>query len=141
MRAEATPRAPSSMASRTCPTISSSSSSVGARSANPKTLTRGVAEPMKEDTFGETPRASRYSRYSPRVVHSISYLMSPCWLSAHSFNESAMGPMEFPSPMTSRVTPWRMSLMARPSSMMVSVAQLMRFTNPGETAIPPAEIS
>ena len=28
--------------------------------------------------------------------------------------------------------------MARPSSMMVSVAQLMRFTNPGDTAIPVA---
>ena len=49
--------------------------------------------------------------------------------------------MELPSPMTSRVTPWRRSLWARPSTRSDSVAQLSMLTKPGETASPRASIS
>ena len=41
---------------------------------------RTVVAPTNDATFGETPRRSRYSRYSPSVVQAISYLMSP-WCS------------------------------------------------------------
>ena len=50
-----------------------SSWAVGARSARPSSWMRTVVAPTNDATFGATPRRSRYSRYSPRVVHSTAY--------------------------------------------------------------------
>ena len=49
--------------------------------------------------------------------------------------------MDAPSPITSNVTPWRMSLMERGSTSSDSVAQLSMLMNPGATAMPVASIS
>ncbi len=51
------------------------------------------------------------------------------------------GPIELPSPMTSSVTPWRISLWERPSWISDSVDQLSMLMKPGATASPPASIS
>jgi hypothetical protein len=59
---------------------------------------------------------------------------------ASSFMASFIGPMDWPSPMTSSVTPWRMSLCDRPSSISDSVAQLSMLMKPGATARPLASM-
>ena len=41
---------------------------------------RTVVAPTNDATFGDTPRRSRYSRYSPSVVQSIVVFESPCSL-------------------------------------------------------------
>ncbi len=51
------------------------------------------------------------------------------------------GPIDTPSPKTSSVTPWRMSLCERPSASSESVAQLSMLMKPGATASPWASIS
>ena len=89
----------------------------------------------------EIPLFSRNSRYSPNVVQFISYFMSPCCLMFSFFISSFKGPLEPPSPKTSRVTPWRISLWELPSSINEVVAQLSILIKPGETAIPSASIS
>jgi len=103
--AELTPTAPSSMACRTSSFIESISSAVGGRLSYPTVWILTVAVPIKEAMFVETPLFSRYSRYSPSVVHSISYFMSPCEAFNSLFMLSLQGPHESPSPSTSRVTP------------------------------------
>ncbi len=102
---------------------------------------RSVAVPTNDAILAATPLFSRYSRYSPRVVHSISYLMSPCEAFISSFMLSLQGPHESPSPITSSVTPWQMSLIDLPSSMSDSTAQLSMLMNPGATTIPCASSS
>jgi hypothetical protein len=82
-----------------------------------------------------------WSRYSPSVVQVTSNLMSPCCSTCSFFIASLSGPMDHPSPITSSVTPCRMSLWARPSAISVSVAQLSMLTNPGATAMPRASTS
>lgn len=49
--------------------------------------------------------------------------------------------MDQPSPMTSSVTPWRMSLCDRPSSISDSLDQLIMLMKPGATAWPSASIT
>jgi hypothetical protein len=100
-----------------------------------------VVAPTNEATFGEMPFFSSISMYSPSVVQLMGYLMSPCCSTASFFMASLSGPMEAPSPMTSRVTPWRMSLWPRPSWISESVAQLSMLMKPGETASPLASTS
>ena len=51
---------------------------------------------------------------------------------------SLYGPIELPSPITSSVTPWRMSLSAAPSSIRLSVDQLSMLMKPGVTVRPVA---
>ena len=48
--------------------------------------------------------------------------------------------MELPSPNTSSVTPWRMSLSERPSTMSDSVPHESMLMKPGDTASPAASI-
>ena len=74
-RLPSSPAAPSPASSGALPRV-------GARSSWPITWIRGVAAPMNDATLQDTPRRSRSRRYSSRVVHSISYLMSP-WLFDH----------------------------------------------------------
>jgi len=100
-----------------------------------------VVAPTNEATFTLTPRRSKVSRYSPSVVQVMEYLMSPCSSAISRFMASVSGPMDEPSPKTSRVTPCRTSLCARPSSMSDSVAQLSMLMKPGATASPRASIS
>ena len=97
---------------------------------------RTVVAPTNEATLVETPRATRWSRYSPSVVQAMSNLMSP-WRSIISFFIASLsGPIDQPSPNTSSVTPWRMSLCERPSASSDSVAQLSMLMKPGATARP-----
>ena len=49
--------------------------------------------------------------------------------------------MDQPSPMTSSVTPWRISLCEAPSSINDSFDQLIMLMNPGATARPSASIT
>jgi len=49
--------------------------------------------------------------------------------------------MDQPSPMTSSVTPWRISLCDRPSSISDSFDQLIMLMKPGATAKPSASIT
>ena len=67
--------------------------------------------------------------------------MSPCCSTISFFIASLSGPIDSPSPMTSSVTPWRMSLCERPSSISDSLAQLSMLMKPGATARPRASIS
>jgi len=67
--------------------------------------------------------------------------MSPWRLSISSFIAWLRGPMELPSPRTSRVTPCRMSLCERPSSINDALAQHIMLMKPGATARPAASIS
>ena len=46
---------------------------------------------------------------------------------------SVSGPSDEPSPNTSRVTPWRMSLSPAPSSIRLSLVELRMLINPGVT--------
>ena len=69
------------------------------------------------------------------------YLMSPCSATSSARRVSESGPIEVPSPITSRVTPWRIPLSERPSSMSDSVAQLSMLMKPGATARPVASTS
>jgi hypothetical protein len=64
-----------------------------------------------------------------------------CSASASAFWAGLNGPIDQPSPITSRVTPWRMSLCARPSRISGSAAQLSMLMKPGATASPRASIS
>ena len=102
---------------------------------------RTVVAPIKEATFGETPRLTRWSRYSPSVVQVTGYLMSPCASATFFFITAFSGPGDSPSPKISSVTPCRMSLCERPSAINDSVAQLSMLMNPGATARPVASIS
>ena len=114
------------------------SSAVGGRSSRPTTCSRTVAAPTNEATLGAIPRRSRWARYSASVVHSISYLKSPCWARARAFISGVSGPSDQPSPKISVVTPWRMSPCDRPSAISDSVAHESMFTKPGATARPRA---
>ena len=58
-----------------------------------------------------------------------------------SFILSFKGPIDDPSPKTSKVTPCLISLNERPSLIKDIVAQLSILINPGETANPVASIS
>ncbi|OPZ52333.1 MAG: hypothetical protein BWY89_01933 [Bacteroidetes bacterium ADurb.BinA012] len=140
-RAELTPMAPSSMAFLTSSFIESISSTDGERLSYPTVWILRVAVPTKDATLVDTPFFSRYSRYSPSVVHSISYFMSPCDALNFLFMLSLQGPHESPSPSTSRVTPCTISLIDLPSSISDSTAQLSMLINPGATVIPLASIS
>jgi len=113
-----------------------SSSGVGARSAYPSSWMRSVVAPTKLATFGDTPRATSWSRYSPNVVQVTSYLMSPCCDRASFFIASVRGPIDQPSPNTSSVTPCFRSLIERPSTMRESVAHDSMLMKPGATASP-----
>jgi hypothetical protein len=62
-------------------------------------------------------------------------------LSSRAFIASFHGPIDMPSPITSSVTPWRMSLWPRPSAISDSVAQLSMLMKPGATASPLASTS
>ena len=66
----------------------------------------------------------------------MSYLMSPWLALLYALSESDQGPMDSPSPMISRVTPWRISPCDFPSSISVSLAQLSMLMKPGATARP-----
>jgi hypothetical protein len=70
------------------------------------------------------------------VVHSIGYLKSPWRSTASFFIWSLSGPIDQPSPITSRVTPCLKSLWPMPSTSSDSVAQLSMLTKPGATARP-----
>ncbi len=69
------------------------------------------------------------------------YLMSPWRPASLAFIAAFHGPMDSPSPITSSVTPWRISLCPRPSAIKVSPAQLSMLMNPGATASPAASTS
>ncbi len=82
---------------------------------------RTVVAPTNDATFVAMPFFSRNVRYSPSVVQETSYLMSP-WSSVMSFFiDGLRGPIESPSPITSNVTPCRMSLCDRGSCIKDSV--------------------
>ena len=132
------PSAPACISWRTSARMRSSSSGVAWRSSRPSTCSRMVAAPTNEATLGETPFFSSMARYSARVVQVMSYWMSPCWSFIRRFMSAVRGPIELPSPITSRVTPWRISLCERPSAMRESVDQESMFTKPGATARPAA---
>jgi hypothetical protein len=102
---------------------------------------RTVVAPMNDATFTEMPRRTSESRYSRKVVQSMSYFTSACWAMNSFFIASLSGPMETPSPNTSSVTPCFTSAMPRPSMMSDSVAQLSMLMKPGATAMPRASIS
>ena len=87
------------------------------------------------------PFFSKNCRYPPKVFHSILYLISPCASIACFFMAVFNGPILSPSPITSSVTPWRISLWERPSSIRLSLAQLSMLIKPGDTAIPFASVS
>ena len=117
-----------------------SSSGVGGRFSYPISCIRTVVAPTKEATLVDMPLSSRYWRYSPSVVHSISYFMSPCASFSSFLIVSLSGPIDQPSPIISSVTPCRMSLWEFPSSIREAVAQLSILMNPGDTASPVASI-
>ena len=71
----------------------------------------------------------------------MSYRMSPWRSTISSFIASLSGPIDSPSPKTSSVTPWRMSLCDRPSSISDSLAQHIMLMKPGATARPVTSIS
>jgi len=100
-----------------------------------------VTEKIADAMFGEMPPAAIVSSACASVVHVMSYLMSPCCSSCSRRMVSLSGPSDHPSPKTSSVTPWRMSLCERPSAMSDVVAQLSMLMNPGATARPAASIS
>ncbi len=102
---------------------------------------RMVVAPTNEATFTETPRRTSESRYSRSVVQSMSYWMSPCSFFTWTFNASLSGPIDHPSPKTSRVTPCLTSAIPRPSTRRDVVAQLSMLMKPGATALPRASIS
>ena len=129
------------MARRTKDFIFSSSPSVGGRSSKPISWIRTVVAPTKDATLVEMPLFSNDSKYSLKVVQSISYLNSVMSASCCSLILSFKGPMDHPSPNTSNVTPCLMSLKERPSAMRDVVAQLSILIKPGETANPFASIS
>src|SRR6478736_5136270 len=131
-----TPSAPSSIACFTSACMPLSCSGVGLTSSSPSSWMRTVVAPMKDATLGVMPFFCRPSRYSPSVVQSIGYLMSPCCLTSSSFIFGVYGPMDQPSPMISSVTPCLVSLKPRPSAISDSVAQLSTLMNPGDTAWP-----
>ena len=101
---------------------------------------RTVAAPTKLATLGAIPRRSSVPRYSPSVVQVIGYLMSPSRSRASRFISGVSGPIDQPSPITSSVTPCRMSLWPRGSSSSDSLAQLSMLMKPGATAKPLASI-
>ena len=88
--------------------------------------------------MGETPFFWRKARYSASVVQVMSYLMSPCCSTRRRFISSVSGPIESPSPKTSRVTPCRISPCDRPSTMSDSVDHESMLMKPGATARPAA---
>ena len=92
--------------------------------------------PDKRSDITRDARCSRYRKYSASVAHLISYLMSPWSRRIRSLMRSLSGPIENPSPMIWVVTPWRISLCERPSSMSDSVDQESMLMKPGATAIP-----
>ena len=100
-----------------------------------------LAAPTNDAMFGEMPPAATVSSASASVVQVMSYLMSPCCSVCSRRMVSFTGPSDHPSPKTSHVTPWRMSLCERPSAMSDVVAQLNMLMKPGATASPPASIS
>ncbi len=61
--------------------------------------------------------------------------MSPCCFSASAFIAGLYGPIDQPSPKTSRVTPCLVSLMPRPSAISDSLAQLSMLMKPGATRL------
>ncbi len=67
--------------------------------------------------------------------------MSACCATISAFMASLSGPIDQPSPITSSVTPWRMSLCERPSSIRDSLAQDIMLMKPGATARPVTSIS
>ena len=78
---------------------------------------RTVAAPTKLATLGETPRRSRIleifaeARPGDRIADVVLALRR-----SSRFISALSGPIDQPSPITSSVTPWRMSLWPRPSS-------------------------
>jgi hypothetical protein len=67
--------------------------------------------------------------------------MSDWRLTISAFMAGVSGPMDSPSPMTSSVTPCRMSLCERPSWSKLSFAHDNTLMNPGATASPRASIT
>ena len=57
-----------------------------------------------------------------QISQRLKIKMSDCRLSSRLIIASVRGPMESPSPITSRVTPWTRSLSARPSTIKLSCA-------------------
>ncbi|MNC88464.1 hypothetical protein D3C83_42800 [compost metagenome] len=75
------------------------------------------------------------------MVHATSYLTSPWNCRSSAFIVSLSGPIDVPSPITSSVTPWRMSLCERPSSISDSFDQHIILIKPGAMASPAASIT
>ena len=129
------------MACLTSAFICSSWAAVGWTSSSPRTFTRIVPAPTKEATLSAMPRLARASSPSSSVDQVTGYLMSCSRCSSSLAIRGVSGPMEEPSPITSRVTPWRSSDWPRPSAMRLSSEWESMLMKPGATALPWASIS
>ena len=102
---------------------------------------RTVVAPTNDATFVETPFFSRNVEVLAERRPGDVVLDVALKLGRSASSSTFSGPMDSPSPITSSVTPCRMSLCDRPSWINDSVAQLNMLMKPGATARPRASIS